>query len=223
MKLLEVKNLSVVYKNGYKTNLALKNVTFDIFAGEYICLVGDNGAGKSTLIKTILGLIDNYNGVVSVKCLKNQISYVPQLSTIPLDFPATVDEIVLSGTQVSGEYSPFYRQSAKLAAEIAIKNVNLKNFTKRRICELSGGQRQRVLLARALCKMPKLLILDEPCAGLDEKTTEEFYQILVNLNKNNGTTIIMVSHDLLRVKKYATRVIKLENKIVYDGKAATFL
>lgn len=222
MKLLEVRNLNVTYRTGYKNSLALKDVNFDIFAGEYVCLVGDNGTGKSTLIKSILGLIENYSGIISVKCLKNQVSYVPQSSTIPLDFPATVDEIVLSGMQRAGTYLPFYKKDDKIAAENAIENVSLKKFMKRRICELSGGQRQRVLLARALCKAPKLLILDEPCSGLDEKTSDEFYGILDRLNKENNTTIIMVSHDLLRVKKYATRIIKLENKIVFDGKVAAF-
>ena len=118
---------------------------------------------------------------------------------------------------------PFYKKSDKIAAQKAICDVGLENFVNRRIGELSGGQRQRVLLARALCKKPKLLISDEPCTGLDKKTTDDFYNILNNFNKKNNTTIIMVSHDLVNLKKYATRVIKLENKVVFDGNVSALL
>lgn len=223
MRLLEVNNLSVSYKTGYKSNVALNNVNLEVNSGEYVFVIGDNGTGKSTLLKCILGLIKEKKGSINLNCKSDEISYIPQLNTIPLEFPATVFEIVLTGTQKSGFSFPFYKKSDKIAAQKAICDVGLENFVNRRIGELSGGQRQRVLLARALCKKPKLLISDEPCTGLDKKTTDDFYNILNNFNKKNNTTIIMVSHDLVNLKKYATRVIKLENKVVFDGNVSALL
>lgn len=222
MKLLEIRDLSILYKTGYKTNVALKDINLSVFNGEYICIVGNNGTGKSSLIKCILGLQKSYTGSISLFCNKNNISYVPQLNTIPLDFPATVEEIILTGTQKSNFKLPFYSKYDKISAKKAIKSVGLENLSKRKINELSGGQRQRVLLARALCKDPKLLILDEPCSGLDEKTTSDFYKLLENLNSKVHKTIIMITHDYTCVKRYATRVIKLENKVVFDGNVDSF-
>ena len=222
MKLLEIKDLSVLYKTGYKTNVALKNVNLSVFGGEYICIVGNNGTGKSSLIKCMLGLQKSDTGSISLFCNKNDISYVPQLNTIPLDFPATVEEIILTGTQKANFKLPFYSKCDKASSEKAIKSVGLERLSKRKINELSGGQRQRVFLARALCKNPKLLILDEPCSGLDEKTTNDFYELLGELNSKFNKTVIMITHDYNCVKNYATRVIKLENKVVFDGSVGSF-
>ncbi|MBR1779505.1 MAG: ATP-binding cassette domain-containing protein, partial [Clostridia bacterium] len=133
-------------------------------------------------------------------------------------FPATVFELVLSGSQKPYLWRvPFYTKKDKSIAKKAIETVNLSDLARKRISELSGGQRQRVLLARAICREPKLLVLDEPCAGLDKESSENFYGLLRKLNMENKTTIIMVSHDTLNIKKYAQRVIYLEKKVKFDG------
>ena len=218
MNLIEIKGLDVLYKTGYRAIFALKNVNFNINFGEYLCIVGSNGTGKSSLIKSILGLVPISSGDIKLRCNKNEISYIPQLNTIPLDFPATVHELVLSGTQRSNMGLPFYKKEDKIFTKKAIRETGLKGLEKRRFCELSGGQQQRVLLARALCKKPKVLILDEPCSGFDEKATGDFYELLLHLNTEHSTTIIMISHDLINVEKYATRIIKLDNNtVIFDG------
>lgn len=217
MKLIEITNLDVLYKIGYRPVVALKNINMSINRGEYLCIVGNNGTGKSSLIKSILGLIQVSSGMVKLKCDKSEIAYIPQLHTIPLDFPATVHELVLSGTQKPGKSFPFYKKEDKVFTQKVIHELGLCLLEKRRFCELSGGQQQRVLLARALCRQPKILILDEPCSGLDENTTEDFYKLLQKLNCKHNTTIIMISHDLVSVEKYADRIIKLDNNIVFDG------
>ncbi|MDQ5983858.1 MAG: High-affinity zinc uptake system ATP-binding protein ZnuC [Eubacteriales bacterium SKADARSKE-1] len=223
MNLIEIKNLDVLYKTGYRGISALKNVNANIKSGEYVCIIGNNGTGKSSLIKSILGLVSVSSGNIKLKCNKNEISYIPQFNTIPLDFPATVHELVLSGTQKSNMGLPFYTKEDKASTEKAVRETGLKGLEKRRFCELSGGQQQRVLLARALCKKPRILILDEPCSGLDEKTTADFYELLLHLNTQHGTTIIMISHDLINVEKYATRIIKLDKAILFDGSVSEWI
>ena len=222
MNVLEIKNLFVSYGNSH-SSWVLDNISFNLPFGDYVCLIGNNGAGKSTLIKSILDLIPINKGTISFNCKKSEISYIPQICSIPENFPATIKEIILSGTQkTTNKKLPFYSKKDKAIAEKAINAAGLSNFTSKSISELSGGQRQRVLLSRALCKNPKLLILDEPCSGLDKNASENFYKILKKLNTENNTTILMISHDLANVEKYAKRVIHLERKIVFDGQAKDY-
>ena len=218
MNVLEIKNLFVSYSNS-ATSWVLDNISFNVPFGDYVCLIGNNGAGKTTLIKSILGLVPISKGNILLNCQKSELSYIPQICSIPGNFPASIKEIILSGTQKpSTKKIPFY----KTIAEKIMNLVGLSEFSSSCICELSGGQRQRVLLARALCKNPKLLVLDEPCSGLDKKASENFYKLLKKLNTENNTTILMISHDLANVEKYAKRVIHLEKKIVFDGLAKDY-
>lgn len=219
MNVLEIKNLFVSYSNSV-TSWVLDNISFNVPFGDYVCLIGNNGAGKTTLIKSILGLVPISKGNILLNCQKSEVSYIPQICSIPENFPASIKEIILSGTQkTSAKKFPFYSKNDKTIAEKIMNLVGLSKFSSSCICELSGGQRQRVLLSRALCKNPKLLILDEPCSGLDKNASENFYKLLKKLNTENNTTILMISHDLANVEKYAKRVIHLEKKIVFDGLA----
>ena len=147
---------------------------------------------------------------------------MPQASGISPDFPATVEEIVLSGTQSSHNKLklPFYSKENKLQAEIAMEKAKIISFSKRRFGELSGGQQQRVLFARAIVKNPKILILDEPCTGLDHDTSENFYELLSKVNAVDKTTIVMVSHDLSAVKKFASKVVVLSGELKFCGSVA---
>ena len=151
MNILEIKNLFVSYSNSSSNSWVLDNISFNVSFGDYVCIIGNNGAGKSTLIKSILGLISKDKGNISLHCEKSEVSYIPKICSIPENFPATIKEIILSGTQKpTSKKLPFYSKKDKATAEKAIEAVGLSNFTSKSISELSGGQRQRVLLARAL-------------------------------------------------------------------------
>lgn len=191
---------------GYDSKTVVSGLNFEINDGDYLCIVGENGSGKTTLMKTLLGLIPLLGG--SIQGLnKNDIGYLPQISDIQKDFPATVEEVVLSGTK-----KLFYRKKEKDLMRFNLERLNIANLSKCKFSELSGGQRQRVLLARALCASKKILLLDEPVSGLDPKATAMMYEIINKLNKEDGMTIIMISHDLNGSLKYASNVLNVGEK-----------
>ena len=202
MAILTAKNLAV----GYEKQPVLKNINFKIESGDYFCIVGENGSGKTTLMKTILGLLPPVEGSIEVGqgLMKNQIGYLPQQSDVQRDFPATVYEIVLSGCQNSLK-GFFYSKAQKKMALENIEKMGISHLKNKCYRQLSGGQQQRVLLARALCATTKVLLLDEPVAGLDPNVTKEMYELIGQLN-SQGLTVIMISHDLENVKKYATAI-----------------
>ena len=197
MAILTAKDLAV----GYEKQPVLKNINFEIEAGDYFCIVGENGSGKSTLMKTILGLLPPIEGSIQVGqgLMKNQIGYLPQQSDVQRDFPATVFEIVLSGCQ-NGLKGFFYSKAQKKMALENIEKMGISHLRNKCYRQLSGGQQQRVLLARALCATTKVLLLDEPVAGLDPNVTKEMYELIGQLN-SQGLTVIMISHDIENVKK----------------------
>lgn len=191
---------------GYDGKTVVSGLNLKINDGDYLCIVGENGSGKTTLMKTLLGLIPLLGG--SIQGLnKNDIGYLPQISDIQKDFPATVEEVVLSGTK-----KLFYRKKEKDLMMFNLERLNITNLSKCKFSELSGGQRQRVLLARALCASKKILLLDEPVSGLDPKATAMMYEIINKLNKEDGMTIIMISHDLNGSLKYASNVLNVGEK-----------
>ena len=160
MKQLECKNVFV----NYDSNVAVENVSFSIEDGDYLCIVGENGSGKSTLIKTILGLEKIKSGeILFLNGLnKNEVGYLPQQTIVQKNFPASVYEVVLSGTLNSMGLKPFYSKKERELADENIEKLGLKEIKNKSYKELSGGQQQRVLLARALCATKKIIILDEP-------------------------------------------------------------
>ena len=191
---------------GYDGKTVVSGLNLKINDGDYLCIVGENGSGKTTLMKTLLGLIPLLGG--SIQGLnKNDIGYLPQISDIQKDFPATVEEVVLSGTK-----KLFYRKKEKDLMRFNLERLNIANLSKCNFSELSGGQRQRVLLARALCASKKILLLDEPVSGLDPKAAAMMYEIINKLNKEDGMTIIMISHDLNGSLKYASNVLNVGEK-----------
>ena len=140
---------------------------------------------------------------------QKEIGYLPQQTFIQRDFPATVQEIVLSGCLNQLGFRPFFGKKEKQRAEEAMKKLEITDLAKRSYPELSGGQQQRVLLARALCATGKVLLLDEPVAGLDPYAQEQLYTLIYKINKEEKITIIMVSHDLEAAKKYATHILHI--------------
>ena len=211
MSIIKIKDLSFGY---FSTNDAIKNINMEVNEGDFLCIVGENGSGKTTLMKCILGLNKVEKGKIEVK---ERIGYLPQITEIQNNFPATIEEIVLSGTIADNIRKIFYCKQDKEKAKKVMKELDLYDIRKKCFYELSGGQRQRVLIARALCSTKKVILLDEPVNGLDPKIVTQIYELLEKLNKENGITIIMVSHDIERALKYATRVIEIEKgKIIKD-------
>ncbi|MBR3153162.1 MAG: ABC transporter ATP-binding protein [Clostridia bacterium] len=215
--LLEIKDLNVSY-NGHN---ALKNINICVNEKDYVCLVGKNGSGKSTLLRSITGLIKPDSGEINFGIDKSEVGYLAQVSSIDSKFPATAKEVIMTGCQKHGEV-PFYSKEDHEEFNKICETLKISSFVNKKIGELSGGQRQRVLLARTLIGKPKLLLLDEPCNGLDSSSIELFYSILDELNKLNGITIVMATHDLDEIKNEKVRVICLEQKVVYDGKIEQF-
>lgn len=212
MSILSGHNLTL----GYEEKEIVRDISFEISGGDYLCIVGENGAGKSTLMKTILGLIEPIKGEIVFEdgLNKKEIGYLPQQTTVQRDFPASVEEIVLSGCQGRMGIRPFYRSEEKRLAKENMEKMNISNLARRCYRELSGGQQQRVLLARALCATRKLILLDEPVAGLDPQAMAELYELIAKLNKE-GVTVIMISHDIAVAIRYASHVLHVSNQTFF--------
>ncbi len=216
MAQLLCKNLAL----GYDGKEIIHGLNFAVNSGEYLCIVGKNGTGKTTLMKALLGLHAPMQGdiVMNDGLRQNEIGYLPQQTVVQKDFPASVEEIVRSGCQSYCGFRPFYNKQEKDLARTNMERMNITTLKKRCYRELSGGQQQRVLLARALCATRKLLLLDEPVSGLDPKVTLEMYELIFDLNKKDGITIIMISHDISSVIKYATHVLYMGDNIFFGTK-----
>ena len=206
---------------GYEGSEILHDLNFSVDAGDYLCIVGENGSGKSTLMKAILGLLPPLAGKVRTGdgLKRNEIGYLPQQTIVQRDFPASVREIVLSGCQGRCGLRPFYNRAEKALADRNIERMGLSDLQKRCYRDLSGGQQQRVLLARALCATQKLLLLDEPVSGLDPVVTAEMYRLIESLNRE-GTTIVMISHDIDAAVRYASHVLHIGKTVFFGTKAA---
>lgn len=221
MALITCQNAAFAYE-GYT---AVKDLNFEVNSGDYLCIVGENGSGKSTLIKGLLRLKQPQNGSVLMgDGLKaTEIGYLPQQTAAQKDFPASVYEVVLSGRLSRCGIRPFYAKADKAAADEHLERLAIKDLRNKCYRELSGGQQQRVLLARALCATQKMLLLDEPVAGLDPIVTQELYRAIENINREFGITIIMVSHDIQSAVKYASHILHLKNTQVFFGKTADYV
>ena len=218
MAQLTCRELSV----GYDGKAVVQHLNFEVFAGDYLCIVGENGSGKSTLMKTLLGLQPPVGGriVTGDGLRKNEIGYLPQQTAAQKDFPASVREIVLSGCRGCCGSRPFYNKEEKELAADAMEKMQIVPLAKRCYRTLSGGQQQRVLLSRALCATRKMLLLDEPISGLDPKVTAEMYTLIHRLNYEDGITVVMISHDLNAALQYASHILHIGDRVFFGTKAA---
>ena len=214
MALIECKAVSL----GYENHIVASDINFTVQDGDFLCIVGENGSGKSTLVKTILGLKETYSGHLHLGdgLTKKQIGYLPQQTTAQMDFPASVYEVVLSGC-LPGKKGVFYSRALKNRAEESMQKLDISALKNKCYRELSGGQQQRVLLARALCATEKLLLLDEPVAGLDPLVTAEFYTLIRKISRDFGITVLMVSHDLPACMVLATHILHMQNGSAFFG------
>ena len=206
MALLTIRDLSL----GYDSHTIASNLNFSVSSKDYLCIVGENGSGKTTLMKALLNLQEPIGGQILVgDGLKaNEIGYLPQQTIVQRDFPASVKEIVLSGCQGRCGLRPFYSKKEKQLAWENMERMGIAECAGRCYRELSGGQKQRVLLARALCATRKILLLDEPTAGLnDEETMTMMDEIRMVKEKMKGSAVIIIEHDMQVMEKVPDSIV----------------
>ena len=217
MQLVSVQSLSY----NYDSEVVLENVSFNVEKGDFLGIIGPNGAGKTTLFQCILGLITAYSGKITIldenikrnKKILTKIGYIPQKKAIDPKFPFTIEELVsLSLT----------RKTSKNIVYKILRQVRLYDIKDKLIGQLSGGQQQRVLIAKALVNDPILLMLDEPTNELDQKSQDDFYFLLKELNEKNNITIIWTSHDMNAVNKYANKVSCINKRMFFHGDKESF-
>lgn len=214
MALIKVRGVSL----GYEGKAIVTDLNFEVSKGDYLCIVGENGSGKSTLMKTLLGQKNVVSGKIEFGdgLKQKEIGYLPQQTPVQKDFPASVKEIVYSGCLNGCGLRPFYSKEQKKRANEIMDKLGISELASSCYRELSGGQQQRVLLARALCATKKLLVLDEPVAGLDPVVTKNLYRLISDINKE-GTTVIMVSHDIHAAIEFASHILHIGNKPLFFG------
>lgn len=215
---LHIENLTVHYGQ----TPALEGVCLDVADGEYLGIIGPNGGGKTTILKAILGLVPLSSGTIriygrSLSKHRTPVGYVPQVTAVNRKFPISLFEVVLTGYLKKG-LAPFFHYSAqdKEATYDLLARVGLAGLANRQIAELSGGEFRKMLIARALAVSPRLLLLDEPTAGVDAASCDQIYSLLAELNKN--MTIVLVTHDLLAVSSQIRRLACLNGHLIYYGK-----
>lgn len=214
----------------YDMEVVFKDLSLTIEGGSFTALIGPNGAGKSTVLKLIAGLLIPQAGKVYVggkdvrdARLAGLIGYVPQnyIKNI-IGFPATVEEVIRLGTLAAGRSKGYSNKATRHIVEHMLELVGCQNIKKKRIGDLSGGQQQRVMVARALAGNPALLLLDEPTSGVDYDASTRIYELLGQLNKNLGVTVIMVSHDIDKAVNWADKVVCINRGLCFFGSSQEF-
>lgn len=206
---VEIEHVTFTYPASRSALPVLDDVSLTVCTNDFLGLIGPNGGGKTTLLKIMLGFLKPQKGTVRVlgrppAQVRPQIGYVPQHARIDDEAPATVLDIVLMGRLSRSRWGFGYAARDIEAARAALRQTNTEELADRRIGTLSGGQRQRVLIARALAADTKILLLDEPTAGVDAHMEQGLLDLLYQLNET--IPIILVSHDIGFVSSYSQRV-----------------
>ena len=209
---------------GYENKALIEHFDFQVYTGDYVCVVGENGSGKSTLLKTLLGLIKPVSGEVELsEAIQNgAIGYPPQQTQVQRQFPASVMEVVMSGFLNRSHKSPFFHKDEKKIALKNLEKLEIKDLAKKCYGKLSGGQQQRVLLARALCAARDILVLDEPVTGLDPMASAALYKHLKRLHKE-GMAIVMVTHDIRSAVLEAEHILHMNEGEYFYGTVAEYM
>lgn len=217
MALLEVQDLSVAYAQ----REVFQGVDFRLETGEFVGLLGPNGAGKTTFLRAVLGLVSASGGTatldgVSGAKLRRKVGYVPQRHDVAWDFPIDIYACVLNGLLGTRAWWKLPSEADHAAVVRALRDVNLLELRDRPIGQLSGGQRQRVLVARALVRGPKILLLDEPFTGLDLPSTDTLLALFRELVEG-GISIIMSTHNIAEALHACDRVVLFNRGIIADA------
>ena len=216
--IFDIKNLNF----NVRGQVILSNISLNILSSEYIAIIGPNGGGKTTLIRMLLGLDKPSSGEIRIfgKKLKDfkvwhKIGYVPQRAAhVDISFPATVLDIVKMGrTSQRKLFSKFNKDDRAIVYD-SMQKMNVLNLADKMIGTLSGGQRQRVMIARALASKPEILILDEPNTGVDMISQKSFYSLLRRLNKDEGITIVFITHDIGVIADDIARLFTINQKAI---------
>lgn len=216
---IKIHNLGVTLQE----QVILENIDMHIHCGSLNAIIGKNGAGKSTLIRAILDDIP-HTGQIEFKDTKDgrmqklKIGYVPQSINIEKNTPVSVYDLIAS---YKGRFPVFLPQSKRMRQKIkqALTIFEAEDLIDKQVCNLSGGELQRVLLSMAIMDKPNLLLLDEPVSGIDRKGMELFYKTMECLKNHYDLAIILISHDLDYVSKYADHVVLLDTQILKQGSA----
>ncbi len=199
----------------------LEDVNMHIHCGTLTAVIGRNGAGKTTLIRALLDDIP-HEGTIEFRDTENgeikklKIGYVPQKLNLEKRTPISVYDLIAS---YQSNIPVFWHRNKRLYEEIkeVLRVFEAEDLIDKQICNLSGGQLQRVLLSMALMDEPRLLLLDEPVSGIDQNGMELFYKTIDYLKKNFDLAIVLISHDLDYVKKYADKVLLLDKTVLRQG------
>lgn len=206
----------------YGSFTAIKDVTFEIHANDFLAVVGPNGSGKSTLIKTLMGIKHPYRGKVD-KASGLKIGYVPQnISLRDRHFPANVEEVVSTGLLMEKRGRKSITQKDMERIKDILDFLGVGGSCKKPIGALSGGQQQRVMLARAMVSDPDMLVLDEPTSALDVNMRRKFLEMLRHLRDAHGVTIVLITHDLAMAGDYVNKVLHMDHTLLYDGPVGSY-
>ncbi len=220
MALIAMKDVTIAFEGA----VAVDRVSLEVERGDYLVIVGENGSGKSTLMRAMLGLVKPRSGriVYGDGLVKNRIGYLPQQTAAQRDFPASVEEVVLSGCVNRMGRLFFYGRVEKEKALNNMRLLDIERMRKKSYRTLSGGQQQRALLARALCATDAILLLDEPVTGLDPAAAQEFYDVIRELNRVHRVAVVMVSHDIGGALRDANKVLVMDRGMDFFGSAAEY-
>ncbi|MCS7125394.1 MAG: ATP-binding cassette domain-containing protein [Aigarchaeota archaeon] len=225
---LVVEGLTVKF-NDYK---ALDNISFRLDSPFFTVVMGPNGAGKTTLLKSILGLVKPSLGMIRVYGLdpfreankiRQIVSYVPQVVNINIHVPITVREVIAMGIYSKSIPPRIMNKEIEEEVEEVLRLVELERYSRKWFTELSGGERQRVLIARAMVKGAKLLLLDEPFSMLDFDIKCEIAKLLDRIHYRMNIDILLVAHELSPCIAYNPQVILLNKKVYAVGRAGEVL
>lgn len=199
---------------GYDSEPVLQDVDLDIHCGDLIAIAGPNGSGKTTLFRAILGFLPLLGGSLIRNCALNEFGYVPQSAALDPSFPVTAHEVVIMGAY--GRLKPFQSipGAEKERLRQVLQQVGLPHLAERAFFSLSGGQKQRILIARALMVFPKVLILDEPLAGVDTESRAAITELLLKLNREENKAIFFSSHDLRMVRSVTNKILRVDDGTV---------
>jgi ABC-type Mn2+/Zn2+ transport system ATPase subunit len=219
LPLVSLHNVSL----GYDSQPIIQDVNLTIYPGDLFGLAGPNGSGKTTLFRAILGLLPILSGSLSRNCPLSNFGYVPQSAALDPQFPLSAAEIVEMGAYGRvRSYQVFPKKEKQHAGEV-LNQVGIRHLMKKSFFSLSGGQKQRVLIARALMVKPKIMILDEPLAGVDEESRRTIADVLIKLTREDRLAIFFSSHDLAMVQRVADRIVRVDKGKIWVEESKTDL